>query len=79
MSEEHPDKAKAGPKAPLLDPVEARILGCLMEKQRTTPDTYPLTLNALVQACNQKTSRNPVMHLEVAEVGHTVTSCGTGG
>ncbi len=55
-----------------LTPVEARVLGCLMEKQRTTPDTYPLTLNALVQACNQKTSRNPVMQLEVGEVGHTV-------
>ena len=43
-----------------------------MEKQRTTPDAYPLTLNGLVQACNQKTSRNPVMTLEVGEVGHTV-------
>jgi hypothetical protein len=43
-----------------------------MEKQRTTPDAYPLTLNGLVQACNQKTSRNPVMTLEVGEIGHTV-------
>jgi uncharacterized protein YceH (UPF0502 family) len=59
---------------PLLDPVEARILGCLMEKQRTTPDTYPLTLNSLVQACNQKTSRDPVMQLEMSEVGHTVNA-----
>jgi uncharacterized protein len=56
----------------MLSPVEARVLGCLMEKQRTTPDAYPLTLNALVQACNQKTSRNPVMGLETGEVGHTV-------
>jgi uncharacterized protein YceH (UPF0502 family) len=55
-----------------LDPVEARVLGCLMEKQRTTPDAYPLTLNALVQACNQKTSRHPVMQLDPGEVGHTV-------
>lgn len=55
-----------------LTPVEARVLGCLMEKQRTTPDAYPLTLNTLVQACNQKTSRNPAMHLEAGEVGHTV-------
>ena len=55
-----------------LSAIEARILGCLMEKQRTTPDTYPLTLNALVTACNQKTSRHPVMHLETGEVGHTV-------
>jgi uncharacterized protein YceH (UPF0502 family) len=57
---------------PELTPVEARVLGCLMEKQRTTPDAYPLTLNSLVQACNQKSSRNPVMRLEPNEVGHVV-------
>ena len=57
---------------PLLSPVEARVLGCLMEKQRTTPDQYPLTLNALVTACNQKTSRHPILHLTPGEVGHTV-------
>jgi uncharacterized protein YceH (UPF0502 family) len=45
-----------------------------MEKQRTTPDAYPLTLNALVQACTQKTSRNPVMRLEIGEVGHAVNA-----
>jgi uncharacterized protein len=55
-----------------LTPVEARVLGCLMEKQRTTPDVYPMTLNALVQACNQKSSRHPVMQLSPGEVGHTV-------
>jgi uncharacterized protein len=60
------------PAEPALSPVEARVLACLMEKQRTTPDAYPLTLSGLVQACNQKTSRNPVMTLEVGEVGHTV-------
>ncbi|WP_295579057.1 YceH family protein [uncultured Lamprocystis sp.] len=57
---------------PLLHPIEARILGCLMEKQRTTPEQYPLTLNALVNACNQKSSRHPVMTLEPGEVGHRV-------
>ncbi len=57
---------------PVLTPVEARVLGCLMEKQRTTPDAYPLTLNALTQACNQKSSRNPVMRLSAGEVGHTL-------
>jgi uncharacterized protein YceH (UPF0502 family) len=57
---------------PLLTPVEARIIGCLMEKQRTTPEQYPLTLNALVSACNQKSSRHPVMHLDPGEVGHSV-------
>ena len=53
---------------PLLTPIEARVLGCLMEKQLTTPDAYPLTLNSLVTACNQKTSREPVMSLHSGEV-----------
>lgn len=57
---------------PLLDVLETRVLGALMEKQRTTPDNYPMTLNALVQACNQKTSRHPVMQLQPGEVGHTL-------
>ena len=56
----------------MLTPIEARILGSLMEKQRTTPDNYPMTLNAVVQACNQKSSREPVMQLELGEVGHAV-------
>jgi uncharacterized protein YceH (UPF0502 family) len=43
------------------DPVELRVLGCLIEKQRTTPDTYPLSLNSLRLACNQATSRDPVV------------------
>jgi uncharacterized protein YceH (UPF0502 family) len=45
-------------------PEELRIIGCLMEKAVTTPDQYPLTLNALTNACNQKSSRDPVMSLE---------------
>src|SRR6476469_8888081 len=44
-----------------LDPVQLRVIGCLMEKQRTTPDQYPLTLNALRLACNQATNREPVV------------------
>src|SRR3954470_12438241 len=44
-----------------LDPVEVRVLGCLIEKQRTTPDQYPLSLNALRNACNQSTNRDPVV------------------
>ena len=44
-----------------LDPVEVRILGCLIEKQRTTPDQYPLSLNSLRLACNQTTNRDPVV------------------
>jgi uncharacterized protein YceH (UPF0502 family) len=47
----------------ILDDVEARLLGCLMEKERTTPEYYPLTLNALTRACNQKSNRSPVMAL----------------
>jgi uncharacterized protein YceH (UPF0502 family) len=52
-----------------LDAIEARLLGCLIEKKALTPDVYPLTLNALQVAANQKTSRDPVMALEVAEIG----------
>ncbi|ARU04315.1 hypothetical protein CCO03_06175 [Comamonas serinivorans] len=51
-----------------LSPVEARVLGTLMEKARTVPDTYPMTLNGLVTGCNQKTSRDPVLQLSEAEV-----------
>lgn len=57
---------------PELDAVEGRILGCLVEKAATTPEVYPLTLNALVSACNQKTSRDPVMHLDPGAVANTV-------
>jgi uncharacterized protein YceH (UPF0502 family) len=46
---------------PVLDPVEQRVLGALLEKQRAVPDTYPLSLNALLAACNQSTSRDPVV------------------
>ncbi len=51
-----------------LSPVEARVLSTLMEKARTVPDTYPMTLNALLSGCNQKTSREPVMNLAESEV-----------
>lgn len=53
---------------PHLTDTEARIIGCLMEKSVTTPDQYPLTLNALTNACNQKSAREPVMALKPAEV-----------
>jgi len=52
----------------LLDPIEVRVLGALMEKEVTTPDYYPLSLNALVQACNQKSSRDPVVDYDEATV-----------
>ncbi len=51
-----------------LSAIEARIIGSLIEKQITTPDQYPLSLNALVNACNQKSNREPLMQLEEAEV-----------
>jgi uncharacterized protein YceH (UPF0502 family) len=59
-----------------LDPVEVRILGCLIEKQRTTPDTYPLSLNALRLACNQTTNRDPVVQYDettIREALHTLS------
>ena len=52
-----------------LDAVEVRVLGALIEKQLATPEYYPLTLNALVAACNQKSSREPVMELSEDDVG----------
>lgn len=56
----------------VLTALEARVLGCLVEKAATTPDNYPLTLNAVHLACNQKTSRSPIMDVEIGEVGHTL-------
>lgn len=55
-----------------LTPIQVRVLGCLMEKKETTPDQYPLTLNALRNACNQKTARYPVMACSEGEIGHTL-------
>jgi len=52
--------------------IQTRVLGCLIEKKETTPDQYPLTLNALRNACNQKTTRNPVTSYTEGEVGHTL-------
>ena len=51
-----------------ITPIEARILGCLIEKEATTPDVYPLTLNNLLTACNQKSSREPVMELDADDL-----------
>ncbi|MCP9759665.1 DUF480 domain-containing protein [Aquitalea sp. S1-19] len=57
-----------------LDPVEVRVLACLVEKQALNPDTYPLTLNALLSACNQLTSREPVMSLGEADLSAALAS-----
>ncbi|KGY08859.1 YceH family protein [Vibrio sinaloensis] len=55
-----------------LSPIEARIIGCLIEKEVTTPDYYPLTLNSLTSACNQKSNREPVMSLSDLDVQQAV-------
>jgi uncharacterized protein YceH (UPF0502 family) len=55
-----------------LLPIEARVIGCLIEKQITTPDQYPLSLNALVNACNQKSNRDPVMSTDEAMIQTTL-------
>jgi uncharacterized protein YceH (UPF0502 family) len=54
------------------EPAEIRVLGCLIEKQRTTPDAYPLTLNSLRLACNQATNRDPVVDYDEATVRHAL-------
>jgi uncharacterized protein YceH (UPF0502 family) len=59
-----------------LSPVEARVIGCLIEKQITTPDQYPLSLNALVNACNQKSNRDPLLDLEERVVQQTLDDLG---
>lgn len=55
-----------------IEAIEARILGSLIEKQATTPDVYPLTLNAVVAACNQKNNREPVSHYAPGDIGHAL-------
>jgi uncharacterized protein YceH (UPF0502 family) len=60
----------------VLTPIEARVIGSLIEKQITTPDQYPLSLNALLNACNQKSNRDPVLELEERAVQQTVDDLG---
>ncbi len=55
-----------------LDSLEARVIGCLIEKQVTTPDQYPLSLNSLLSACNQKSNRDPVLSLDEPAVQRTL-------
>ena len=67
-SETHaPEQAEA-----IFDQAQIRILGCLMEKQLTTPDNYPLTLNSVMLACNQKTNRHPKMNMTQGETANAV-------
>ena len=62
------DSPAAAPAPITLTPIEARVLATLMEKARTVPDSYPLSLNTLLLGCNQKSSRDPVMELTEAEI-----------
>jgi uncharacterized protein YceH (UPF0502 family) len=62
---------------PTLTKDEARVIGCLMEKSVVTPDQYPMTLNALTNACNQKSGRNPVLSLDKGRVQRTARDLGT--
>ena len=72
-SESNDTKAPSDTKAPQLLQIELRVLGALMEKQLTTPDAYPLTLNSLINACNQKSSREPVTSYHQGEIARTLT------
>src|SRR6476659_6652589 len=71
MSEEYTPPGPNGP-WPVLDAKARRVLGVLIEKAKTTPDAYPLTLNALVTGCNQKSNRDPIMELDEADVEETL-------
>ena len=64
----------SAPLEPPLAPFEARVLGCLIEKAFATPEYYPLTLNSLVAACNQKSNRDPVLNVGASEVDATLES-----
>ncbi|WP_305804814.1 DUF480 domain-containing protein [Stenotrophomonas sp. YIM B06876] len=65
-------EAPQSPALPVLTAAQARTLGCLIEKEATTPDTYPLTVNAAQVAANQKTAREPVMALSTGDVHHAL-------
>ena len=60
------------PQPPQLSAIELRVLGALMEKQLTTPDQYPLTVNSILSACNQKSSREPISHYQQGELVRTL-------
>ena len=60
----------------VLSDIEARVLGCLVEKEITTPEYYPLSLNALLHACNQKSNREPLMNLDEDAVRHALRTLG---
>jgi uncharacterized protein YceH (UPF0502 family) len=61
-----------------LDPIEQRVIGSLLEKERTVPDTYPMTLNGLRTACNQSSGRDPILQLTAtAPANRSTARCST--
>src|SRR6516164_4555835 len=68
-----PASTPASEPLPVLESVERRVLGVLIEKAKTTPDAYPLSLNALVTGCNQKSNRDPVMNLSDGEAENALS------
>jgi uncharacterized protein YceH (UPF0502 family) len=71
----HPTSPSPPPQWPVLSPYERRVLGVLAEKQKTTPDSYPLSLNALITGCNQKSNRDPILNLSNVEVEEALAEC----
>ena len=69
-----PPATSAPTPSPVLTEIEARVLSTLMEKARTVPDSYPLTLNSLLLGCNQKSSREPLMELDEAQIATALDS-----
>ncbi len=69
-----PDETPAAPQWPALDVKERRVLGVLVEKSKTTPDVYPMSINALVTGCNQKSNRDPILDLTDVDVQDALAS-----
>lgn len=74
MSDPTPDAPSSGP-WPVLDREERRVLGVLIEKQKTTPDAYPMSLNAVTTGCNQKSNRDPILDLPDVDVEDALEAC----
>ena len=72
QTDQEPSKATGDESMQEMTALQVRVLGCLLEKKETTPEQYPLTLNALRNACNQKTARHPVTGYTIGEIGHTL-------
>jgi uncharacterized protein YceH (UPF0502 family) len=70
-----PQPQPSPPQWPVLSLHERRVLGVLAEKQKTTPDSYPLSLNALITGCNQKSNRDPILNLSDVEVEEALAGC----